>query len=439
MANLVVVGAQWGDEGKGKVVDLLAPRFQVVARYQGGPNAGHTVTIGAARHALHQIPSGAFHPGVRLVIGNGTVLDLAGLLREAEALRAAGVDLDGRLFVSDRAHAILPVMARLDAVDEGRAAEAARIGTTKRGIGPAYEAKVGRAGIRLADLLDRDLVEERIGIWLEAGAGARLRAAGETGLDPRVLADEARALGERVAPCLADTVTLLNAWLDQGMSALFEGAQGTLLDVDHGSYPFVTSSNTAAGGLCTGLGIAPTRVDGAVGVYKAYATRVGGGPLPTELNDGPDGKGELLRRRGREYGTTTGRPRRCGWFDGVAAAHAHRINRFDAVCVTLLDVLDVFEEIRLCTAYRLDGRECPTLPASMAEAARVEPVWETLAGWCTETSGMRRWDELPAPARAFLERLGEAIGAEVSMVGVGPERAQSIVKPGTWLDDQLRS
>ncbi len=437
MPNVVVVGAQWGDEGKGKIVDLVSHWFSAVARYQGGPNAGHTVTVGERRYALHHIPSGAFRPDVKLVIGNGTVLDLAGLLKEIESLEEAGIDLEGRLFISDRAHVILPAMAGLDALAETTASDEARIGTTKRGIGPAYEAKVGRAGVRMADLRHEEYLLHRVQALIDGSVGSRLRDAGQDPGDPRAIVEEARAFGKRLGPFLADTSLLLNDWMDEGKSVLFEGAQGTMLDVDHGSYPYVTSSSTVAGGLCVGLGISPTRVHAVLGVFKAYATRVGGGPLPTELTDGPDGFGEKIRGRGREYGTTTGRPRRCGWFDGVAAAYAQRVNRFDAVCITLLDVLDAFDEIRVCTAYRLNGRLLRALPASGAESARVEPVYETLAGWGIDTTALTTWDDLPAQARRFLDRIGEIIGAEITLASVGPERSQSIVKPGSWLARHL--
>ncbi len=429
MPNIAVIGAQWGDEGKGKIVDLLSERFDVVARFQGGPNAGHTVTFGGQSYALHHVPSGVFRPNVRIVIGNGTVLDLGKMLDEFDGLVRAGIELDGRLFVSDRAHVVLPVMVRLDALRESAADAATRIGTTLRGIGPTYEAKAARWGVRIGDLAELDYLTDRVRRIVDGPAGQRLREAGER-LDADAIAREAWERGRRLAPYVADTALLLNDWIDEGLDVLFEGAQGTLLDLDHGSYPFVTSSSTIAGALCGGLGVAPTRLDGALGVFKAYGTRVGGGPMPTELKDAD---GERIRERGREYGTTTGRPRRCGWFDGVAAAYANRLNRFDNVCISLLDVLDEFDQVKLCVGYRDDGREVRSFPASPAAAARVEPVWETLPGWSTDTTGVRRWDELPSNARRFLDRLGEVIGSPVGMVGVGPDRAQSIIRPGSWM------
>ncbi len=437
MPNLAVLGAQWGDEGKGKLVDLLSDRFDVVARFQGGPNAGHTVTFDGRRHALHHVPSGVFRPGVRIVIGNGTVLDLGKLIEEIDGLTHGGVDLEGRLFISDRAHVILPILKRLDALDEAESGQP--IGTTLRGIGPTYQAKAARWGVRMADLADPATLVARIARILDGPAGRRLRAAGEDPGDARAIAAETLDRYGRLARYVADTATLLNDWIDEGRAVLFEGAQGTMLDLDHGLYPYVTSSNTLCGALCAGLGVAPTRVTGAIGVYKAYGTRVGAGPFPTELDDGPSGVGETLRRRGREYGTTTGRPRRCGWFDGVAGRYAQRINRFDAACITLLDVLDDLDEIRVCVGYRSQDRALDAMPASAELTARVEPVYETLAGWNADTTGIRRWADLPANALAYVERLGQVIGTEVAVIGVGPDRSQSIFRPGSWLDRQLGS
>jgi adenylosuccinate synthase len=437
MLNIAVIGAQWGDEGKGKVVDLLAERFDVVARFQGGPNAGHTVIIGEQRHALHHVPSGVFRPDKRIVIGNGTVLDLGKLLEELAGLQALGVEVDGRLFISDRAHVILPLMKRLDESAEAAASPDRKIGTTLRGVGPTYQAKAARWSVRLADLADRSHLTRLIEHMLEGSAGRRLR---EAGLDPGSAVDqasEAHEHGRRLAPFIADTSALLNQWIDAGDRVLFEGAQGTLLDLDHGSYPFVTSSNTMAGGVCAGLGVSPRLLTGVVGVFKAYCTRVGSGPMPTELDDGPEGFGQKLRDRGQEYGTTTGRPRRCGWFDGVAARYANRINRFDGACILLLDVLDGFDEIRICTGYRIDGAEVDDMPASVAMAERIEPVYETVEGWGSDTTAIRKWSDLPGAAQRYLDRLAEIIGTEVALAGVGPERSQSLVRPGSWLARKL--
>jgi len=437
MSNIAVIGAQWGDEGKGKVIDLLSERFDVVARFQGGPNAGHTVTIGEDRHALHHVPSGVFRPETRIVIGNGTVLDLGKLLEELEELRTSGIKLDGRLFISDRAHVILPLMKRLDEVAERQADADSKIGTTLRGVGPTYQAKAARWGVRLADLADLDHLEQRIAHMLEGPAGRPLREAGEDLGSAADYAQEAHEQWKRLSLFIADTSALLNDWLDAGRSVLFEGAQGTLLDLDHGSYPFVTSSNTMAGGVCAGLGVSPRLLERVLGVFKAYCTRVGSGPMPTELDDGPNGFGAKLRERGHEYGTTTGRPRRCGWFDGVAARYANRINRYDGACVLLLDVLDDFEEIRICHGYRLDGEAVHRMPASVAQTERIEPLYESVEGWQHDTTAIRQWDDLPAAARRYLDRLGELIGTEVVLAGVGPERSQSLVRPGSWLARQL--
>jgi len=437
MPNIAVLGAQWGDEGKGKIVDLLSERFDVVARFQGGPNAGHTVIIGDDRHALHHVPSGVFRPDVKIVIGNGTVMDLGKLLEELDGLDRAGIDLSGRFYISQRAHVILPLMKQLDALSETTAGEENKIGTTLRGIGPTYEAKAARWGIRVADLADREHLEAAVERIVAGPAGARLS---EAGLDRGNAAQIAAAAHEqwgRLRQYVTDTAMLLNDWIDEGLNVLFEGAQGTLLDLDHGSYPFVTSSNTCAGSLCAGLGVAPTRVTGALGVFKAYGTRVGAGPMPTELDDGPQGFGAMLRERGHEFGTTTGRPRRCGWFDGVAARYANRINRFDAACITLLDVLDTFETIKVCVGYRIDGSDIHSLPASVARTDAIEPLFEELEGWNSDTTGIREWSDLPAAAQRYLERLGEIIGTEVAFAGVGPDRSQSIVKPGSWLARQL--
>ena len=437
MPNIAVIGAQWGDEGKGKVVDLLSERFDVVARFQGGPNAGHTVTIGDRRHALHHVPSGVFRPETRIVIGNGTVLDLAKLLEELEELKRAGVCLDGRLFISDRAHVILPILKQLDEVAESAAGPDGKIGTTLRGVGPTYQAKAARWGVRIADLADEAHLERRVQRIVAGPTGRSLREAGPAPPDAAACARDAHAQWKRLEPFVADTSQLLNEWIDRGKSVLFEGAQGTLLDLDHGSYPFVTSSSTMAGGVCAGLGVAPRLVERVLGVFKAYCTRVGSGPMPTELEDGPGSVGHTLRERGHEYGTTTGRPRRCGWFDGVAARYASRINRFDGACIMLLDVLDAFDEIRVCTGYRVTGLPLASLPASVALAERIEPVYESLEGWQSDTTGIRKWGELPAPARRYLDRLGEIAGTEVVLAGVGPERTQSLVRPGSWLAHAL--
>jgi len=418
MPGYAVIGAQWGDEGKGKVIDLLASSFDVVARYQGGPNAGHTVKVAGKIFRLHHVPSGILNPRAVCVIGNGVVLDPESFQSEIKELQGSGIDLTGRLFVSSRAHVILPEHVRRDAAAEDGGG---RIGTTRRGVGPCYEAKAGRRGIRVEDLLDTERLRARLAVAL-----------GEP--PTRSVMEPLQRFGEFLRPQVADTTDLLNRRLDEGARVMFEGAQGTLLDVDHGTYPFVTSSNAFAGGICSGLGVGPTRVDGVLGVMKAYSTRVGEGPLPTELTDAT---GDRLRERGREFGTTTGRPRRCGWFDAVIAGYSARLNHLDAVALTLLDVLDTFDTIRVCTGYRHRGKVLPGLPPASWELGEVEPVYTDVPGWMQETSGARRFEELPENARRFVATLEAAVGREVALVSVGAERERAILRPGSKLDQWL--
>ncbi len=422
MANIIIVGGQWGDEGKGKIVDVLAPRFDIVARYGGGPNAGHTVRRGEKKFALHHIPSGILTGKVQALIGNGAVIDPAGLIEEIRGLTAEGVSVEGRLIISGRAHVILPV--HLEA--ERRAEEARgdnRIGTTLRGVGPAYQSKAERTGVRMVDLLDDEALRSAV----EAAVGHEAAAA-----TFESLAASAPAL----RPYIRETSQWLTGKLESGASVLFEGAQGTLLDLDHGSYPFVTSSSTVAGGACTGTGVGPTWIDGVLGVFKAYGTRVGSGPFPTEESGV---RGGHLRERGREYGTTTGRPRRCGWFDAVGARYAVRVNGMDSAAVTLLDVLDSFPEIPVCTGYRLRGEILREIPDSQRALAGIEPVFEVVKGWRTATDGCRSFEELPALARDYVHKLEDAIECDVDMVSVGPEPEQvalrGVSKLSAWLDD----
>jgi adenylosuccinate synthase len=417
---LVVVGAQWGDEGKGKLVDVLAERADYVVRYQGGANAGHTVDLGPTHFVLHQIPSGILHPRSACLIGNGVVLDPEQLFAEIDEVAAKGIAVEGRLLVSDRAHLVLPYHRLLD-----RAHEASQqIGTTGRGIGPAYEAKTGRRGIRVADL--RDTTRCRA---LLAEAVARANTMLELlGAEERASLDEHVALVERLAPRLlpmaADTGRLVFRALKEGKRVLLEGAQGALLDVDHGTYPFVTSSNTTAGGACTGAGIGPTYIDGVLGVVKAYTTRVGNGPLPTEA-EAPDE--ERLRQLGHEFGATTGRPRRCGWFDAMVVRYSVRVNGLTGLAVTKLDVLDTFAEIPVATAYQhADGSVCDGMPADVEGLAAVRPVYETLPGWQKDTSGARKLADLPPAARAYLDRLQDLSEAPIRYVSVGTRRDQII-------------
>lgn len=423
MANVIIVGMQWGDEGKGKIVDLLCPAFEGVVRYQGGHNAGHTVKFRDRHFSLHLIPSGILHEGMLCVLGNGMVVAPDALLTELGRLQEGGISEEGRLFISNRAHVLLPCHALLDKARE-EARGAGRIGTTSRGIGPAYEGKIGRFGIRMCDLFAPDL-EERLG-FVVAKIQAELRHLGAPELpDPGSYVETCRAWGERLKPMLRDTEQLLNGWIRDGRSLLFEGAQGALLDVDHGTYPFVTSSNSTSGGACTGTGVPPTRIDGAIGVLKAYTTRVGGGPFPSELSGDI---AEFLRGRGNEYGTTTGRPRRCGWLDTVVARYAQLLNGVDAIALTKLDVLDDFDEIPVCTGYRIDGEILRDLPPDQWSLENAEPILKTMKGWKTSTVGTLDRADLPQEARDYVDFIEEEIGAPIPLISTGPRREETILR-----------
>jgi adenylosuccinate synthase len=424
MPNIVIAGAQWGDEGKGKVVDLLSARVQVVARYNGGHNAGHTVIVNGKRFVLHLIPSGILHPGILCVIGNGVVVDPAALEKETAELQALGVDVGENLLLSDRAHLILPHHRGLEALSE-EARGARKIGTTLRGIGPAYEDKAGRRGVTLGDLLRPETLPDKL-------AEARrhyeqvLRGASRTpDVDWEAVIAELAAFGARHRSRITDVSLVLHRQMAQGYSVLFEGAQAALLDLDHGTYPYVTCSAAAAGGAATGTGVPPTRIDGVLGVAKAYCTRVGTGPFPTEL---AGDLADAIRERGGEYGATTGRPRRCGFFDAVAVRYAVRLNGFDTLAITKLDVLDELAEIRVSTGYRFAGATLDEMPADSRVLEACEPVYETLPGWRSPTVGVREWRELPAAARRYVERLGELAGTEIGIVSTGPDREQTIVR-----------
>jgi adenylosuccinate synthase len=416
---VVVVGAQWGDEGKGKLVDVLAERADMVVRYQGGANAGHTVVTGETQFILQQIPSGILHPRVTCIVGNGVVLDPDQLFTELDQLAEKGIDFSGRLVVSDRAHLVLAYHKLLDQASE----KSQNIGTTGRGIGPTYEDKYGRRGIRVADLRDlaalRPVLAERV-----ARANRLLELMGSTA---RAVLDAQMALVERWTPRLlpltADAGLVVHHAVKRGKRVLLEGAQGSLLDVDHGTYPFVTSSNTTAGGAAVGAGIGPTAIHGVLGVVKAYTTRVGNGPLPTEADD-PEGR--RLRELGGEFGAVTGRPRRCGWFDATVVRYAVRVNGLTGLAVTKLDVLDTFAEVPVGTAYRLDGSACEEMPSEVDLLGRVKPVYEVLPGWRRSTADARRLADLPVEARRYLDRLEELSGAPVRYVSVGTRRDQII-------------
>jgi len=432
MANAIIVGMQWGDEGKGKIVDLICPAFDGVVRFQGGHNAGHTVRFADRHFSLHLIPSGILHPETRCVLGNGMVVAPPALFAELERLEEAGVRSDGRLFVSDRAHVILPWHVELDrAREEARGAKA--IGTTSRGIGPAYEAKASRHGLRLGALASGGLLESLQGAYPKVAAELSALGAPEPTPSDGV-ARLCREWAERLEPLLADTEALLAGWIEEGRSLLFEGAQGALLDLDHGTYPYVTSSSSTAGGACTGSGVPPTAIDGTIGVLKAYTTRVGGGPFPTELLDET---GEFLRLRGNEFGTTTGRPRRCGWLDTVVARYARRLNGTGAVALTKLDVLDELDEIRVCTAYEVDGRETRDLPADLSRLERARPVYRTVPGWKRDTVGTLALEDLPEAARSYVRLIEEEVGARVDLISTGPRREETVLRPSGQLEELL--
>ena len=419
---MVVVGAQWGDEGKGKIVDVLAARVGVIARYQGGANAGHTVHVGGDEFILHQIPSGILHPGRRCLLGNGVVLDLDQFFAELDGLEARGIDTAGRIGISGRAHLLLEHHKRLDAVHE-EARGTGRIGTTGKGIGPAYEDKIARAGVRVADLMDAERGRLLLVSAVER-ANARLTAAGAETLDAEATADAVLARRERLLPLITDTGREITAALaDPDGRVLLEGAQGAMLDVDHGTYPFVTSSSTTAAGAAAGVGVGPTVITGVLGVVKAYTTRVGSGPLPTEL---PDGEQEHLRELGGEYGATTGRPRRCGWFDAVVVRYAAQVNGLTGLAITKLDVLDSYEEVKICTGYQADGEVHEYFPYDLALLDRVTPVYETMPGWRESTADARAFDDLPEPARRYLRRIEELTGVPIAHVSVGTKREEII-------------
>jgi adenylosuccinate synthase len=419
--NLAVLGAQWGDEGKGKIVDLLTPHFKIVARYQGGHNAGHTVYVNGTKFVLRLVPSGILHAGVTCVIGNGLVVDLAALFAEVDELTKNGIDVASRLIISDKAHLILPYHRDLDLLSEARRGER-KIGTTSRGIGPAYEDKVARRGVRVCDLMDPIGLEENI----RDNVTVRNRLVQDSTMDWRQVFDQLVVYGERLRPWVRDVSLMLADAMRDGQPILFEGAQGTLLDIDHGTYPYVTSSNSTVGGVCTGLGVAPRAVGAVMGVVKAYTTRVGQGPLPTELMGE---MGNRLRDTGNEYGAVTGRPRRCGWYDAVAVRYGARINGLDVLALTKLDVLDGLDRIEICTAYRCGSRTLTEFPSDIGQLAACEPIYETMPGWSSPTKGVRRFDDLPEAARRYIARLEEVSGVRAGLVSTGSERDDTILRP----------
>ncbi len=424
MPAIVLIGAQWGDEGKGKATDLLGGQVQWVVRYQGGNNAGHTVVLPDGQDfALHLIPSGILTPGVNNVIANGVVVDPGVLLEELAEMEAREVDTS-RLLLSADAHLIMPYHVAIDKVTE-RYLGKSKIGTTGRGIGPAYQDKVARVGVRVADLLDEKILRDKVEGALETKNQMLVKVYNRRALDIDEVVDTVLAHVRQLEPRIADTRLLLNQALDVGETVLLEGSQGTMLDVDHGTYPFVTSSNPTAGGACAGSGIGPMRINRVIGILKAYTTRVGSGPFPTELNDA---MGEHLRKVGGEHGVTTGRPRRCGWFDSVIARYAARVNGISDFFLTKLDVLSGLEKVPVCVAYEVDGRRCDEMPMTQTDVHHAVPVYEELPGWWEDISHCRDFAELPAAARAYVQWVEDLSGAPVSAIGVGPGRDQTITR-----------
>ncbi|MDR3797199.1 MAG: adenylosuccinate synthase [Terracidiphilus sp.] len=420
-----VLGAQWGDEGKGKIVDVLSERFSAVARYAGGHNAGHTVIIGEHKFVLQLIPCGVIRPNCMGVIGNGVVLDPIYFLDEIDRVRKTGLDIDGRLFVSNRAQVILPYHRMIELAAE-TAPGRQKIGTTSKGIGPAYEDKMARSGLRIIDLLNTSLLKTHIEAACEEKNAIAHALFGTDPLDPAKMYDDYAAAAERMRPLVTDTGRLLNGILAKGGSVMFEGAQGTMLDIDHGTYPYVTSSSATAGGASIGTGVGPTAIGTVISVTKAYVTRVGGGPFPTEIHDAI---GEQLRARGNEYGAVTGRPRRCGWLDIPLLRYSNQVNSAEWLVVTKLDVLDELEEIPVCIGYEIDGKVSDEIPADVRGLEAIKPVYTTLKGWRQSTEGVAEYDKLPQAARDYLAFQERESGAKIGMISTGPDRDHTIVLP----------
>ena len=435
---IVIIGAQWGDEGKGKVVDLLADRFDVVARYQGGHNAGHSVYVGEKAFVLRLLPSGIIHEDSTCVLGNGMVIDPKAFFEEVDQMQSQGILITPeRLKVSSRAHLIMPYHRALDHTSEERLGNE-KIGTTLRGIGPAYEDKVGRRGIRVSDALVPELLKLRIERNLEE-ANRIIVTYGQQPLYADQIFDEISPLVERLRPFVTETSHYLSEAKKQNKKILLEGAQATLLDVDHGTYPYVTSSNPTAGGAAVGAGIPPHHISGVLGIVRTYATRVGEGPFPTEMLDAEEDMANLIRQRGNEYGSVTKRPRRCGWFDAVATKYAAELNGFDSVALTKLDVLDALDEIKVCVGYEIDGKRIDTFPAVSMDLAKIKPIYETLEGWKSETLGITKIEDLPEKAQKYVEFLSNSIGVEIGLISTGPERDQTIILQDSVMESWFKS
>jgi adenylosuccinate synthase len=421
MSVSIVVGSQWGDEGKGKIVDLLSSEVDIVARYQGGANAGHTIEVRDQKFVFHLIPSGILHSKVTCVIGNGVVIEPAALLEEISMLKENGIDIDGRLFISHNAHLIMPYHKLLDSINEqGKK----KIGTTGRGIGPSYYDKYARKGIRIADLLNKDSLKEKITNNLEEKNNLLKKVYDHSGLDVNEIIDECLNFDSEIDQYVTDTSAYLNDAIANGKSVLLEGAQGALLDIDHGTYPYVTSSNPTSGGACTGTGIPPTKITDVVGIVKAYTTRVGLGPFPTELFDDD---GNKLGEIGAEFGATTGRKRRCGWFDAFLVKYSTTINGINKAVITKLDVLDDFDEIKVCVGYEINGKRLKYFPTSVEKLSEAKPIYETLSGWKTQIADIRNYDDLPNATKDYLSFISKQCGFEIKYISVGPKRSQTIV------------
>jgi adenylosuccinate synthase len=434
---IVIIGSQWGDEGKGKVVDLLADKFDLVARYQGGHNAGHSVYVGDKAFVLRLLPSGIIHEDKTCILGNGMVIDPKAFFEEVDQMISLGISITPeRLKVSSRAHLIMPYHRALDHTTEERLGNE-KIGTTLRGIGPCYEDKIGRRGIRVADALVPEVLKHRIERNL-AEANRTIVLYGREPLRSDEIFAEISALAERLRPFVTETTHFLSKEIKANKRLLLEGAQATLLDVDHGTYPYVTSSNPTAGGAAVGLGIPPHSITGVLGIVRTYATRVGEGPFPTEMLDTEEDMANLIRKRGNEYGSVTKRPRRCGWFDAVATRYASEINGFNSLALTKLDVLDALDEIKVCVGYKLHGEIIETFPSVSQDLDQIEPIYETLEGWKSETLGITKLEDLPTKAREYVDFLSNSIGVEIGLVSTGPERNQTIIVKDSVMENWLK-